>query len=61
MILNYNPWLVNEAPAETQYAGCWTPHEYHHSAMITLGDVTEIQVTGIAHYFKCSVTGAIRR
>lgn len=56
------PILENEAlPGSHEQAGWFTKHQYDHSELITLGDITEQQTTGIGHFFRCTVTGAIRR
>jgi hypothetical protein len=54
MILKNRPVLVNSA-------GDWTVHEYAGSESVTLGENTAKQQSGIAHMFRCTVTGAIRR
>lgn len=62
MILTHRLGLVNAAPVGShEHAGKCTVHQYSHSAMITLGDLTTVQVTGIAHYFKCVETGVVRQ
>lgn len=54
MIHNNRPVLVNDSDQRTI-------HEFVGSEIVTLDDASGRKINGIAHMFRCTVTGAVRR